>query len=817
MTSYNQNHISGFFIVQILVFLFSFTFGSNTFAQDPYQRIVKIIDTHDLGISYLSGLAFSPNANAFLSMTTSGTSSSNISFFSVSGDPDGTVRIGASIADPLNMSFDSKENRLLYFDTQRDELVEIKAGADSRPLSSGEAVTHYQLRQLGLNDVQGMAVDPDNGDLYILDAQVPRIVCIVPDSSSRFDEASALNDGRVSNILLTSLQGTELRGIAFNQFDGHFFVASPFEQNLYEVNDQGEILTIRDLSLLELKDTQSMVFAPSGDRTDDPDNTSLYIVDSGLSSGKGGIVELALVQPEQLDLSDITVKVSSFRVRSLKSEKVTVESAATEPSDPSLLAISVNTIFTDQWSPPSPDPAGLAYFPPSNNLLISDSEVNEMTMYAGANVYESSFSGTLLNTENTLNFSTEPTGVAYNPDNQHLYFSDDTGDRWVFEMNPGPDGLLWTSDDIITSFVTDDFGSHDPEGIAFDTWQDHLFLADGVNSEIYEIDPGTNGIFDGVPPDGDDVISQFDTDILGLNDPEGVEFNPFNGNLYIVSGNNDIVVETTRSGTPVRVIDISFLDARSPAGLAYAPNSENPALWSLYISDRGVDNNSDPNENDGKIYEITDDDISLPVELASFTVEIIENNVLLRWITESEIENIGFELMRSDEEYGEYTIITSYKDNIDLFGQGNSSVRHVYSYIDELVEPGKTYWYMLVDLDIYGIKTFHGPVSVTVLQETVYPVTAKIHPNYPNPFNPTTNIKVEIPMSKSGSINIKLVIYNTLGQLVKTLYQEKLSPGIYNIPWDTTTDSGHQAPAGIYYARLSVGAFSQSIKMILLK
>jgi hypothetical protein len=86
-------------------------------------------------------------------------------------------------------------------------------------------------------------------------------------------------------------------------------------------------------------------------------------------------------------------------------------------------------------------------------------------------------------------------------------------------------------------------------------------------------------------------------------DPEGVEFNFDTGNLYIVSQSDNIIVETTRSGVYVQEYDFSSYGVVRPAGLAYGPNSVDPTERSLYLLDRGVDNDNDPNENDGRIFE----------------------------------------------------------------------------------------------------------------------------------------------------------------------------------------------------------------------
>jgi len=264
----------------------------------------------------------------------------------------------------------------------------------------------------------------------------------------------------------------------------------------------------------------------------------------------------------------------------------------------------VNTIDTSMLSPPSPDPAGLEYHPTNDRLIISDSEVNEVAIFTGVNVWETTLDGTIVATSVTTAFSNEPTGVAYNPGNQHWFFTDDNARR-VFEVDLGTDGTLGTADDVVTNFKTSTFGCTDPEGLAYDTDQGHLFVVDGAGAEVYEVDAGPNGVFDGVSPDGDDVVVQFDVEIIGLRDPEGVAYNADAGTLYIVDRRTDIVAETARDGMLISRIDIGFTGIKNPAGIVHAPASTNPADKHLYICDRAVDNGSDPDENDGMIFEIT--------------------------------------------------------------------------------------------------------------------------------------------------------------------------------------------------------------------
>jgi len=279
-----------------------------------------------------------------------------------------------------------------------------------------------------------------------------------------------------------------------------------------------------------------------------------------------------------------------------------VQGSAVLAADPSQASL-VQIIDTSQFSPPSPDPAGIVFIDFYNTLIVSDSEVNELPIFSGDNLFEMTPDGYLVDTLTTTSFSSEPTGVAFNPFNRHLFISDDNL-KEIFEIDPGPDGLYDTPDDIVRSFDTLVFNSTDPEGITFDTWEEVLFVIDGIGAEVYRVDPGADGIFNGVPPIGDDEVTSFDTLVLGVRDPEGIAFNTDNGNLFIVGEPTNRVAEVTTDGNLVRMIDITAAPVRQPAGLAYAPSSINPSERNLFIADRGVDNNSDPNENDGVIFEV---------------------------------------------------------------------------------------------------------------------------------------------------------------------------------------------------------------------
>ncbi len=86
--------------------------------------------------------------------------------------------------------------------------------------------------------------------------------------------------------------------------------------------------------------------------------------------------------------------------------------------------------------------------------------------------------------------------------------------------------------------------------------------------------------------------------------------------------------------------------------------------------------------------------------------------------------------------------------------------------------------------------------------------------NYPNPFNPATLIRYRL----SSVSNVRLIIFNILGQKVATLVNKKQPAGRYSVNWNGINDAGEGVASGIYIYRLETGAgFAQSRKMLLLK
>jgi DNA-binding beta-propeller fold protein YncE len=237
---------------------------------------------------HAAGLAFSPIANIFLILAVHSTvqpcaESDNLTMINPFEELVGSANLPA-IASPINMAFDSKANRLFLFNTASQELIAIKA--DSNGYVDPMAINRFDAQKFGVLNPQGMAVDPVDGALFILSVTNSRIVWIKPDAQGNFDGGDAQAEGRISQIDLSGLGLGSLRGLAFNPTNEHLYILNPLWLKLFEVSKTGQLVAIRDLSVLDLgyRDPQGIVFAPSGDLTDDPAQMNLYLVDSGLGT-----------------------------------------------------------------------------------------------------------------------------------------------------------------------------------------------------------------------------------------------------------------------------------------------------------------------------------------------------------------------------------------------------------------------------------------------------------------------------------------------------------------------------------------------------
>jgi len=390
---------------------------------------------------------------------------------------------------------------------------------------------------------------------------------------------------RVVSSPIQGVAGHDLRGLTQWPGSGLLFTFDQDTDRVLGVDFSGRVRRELDTSSMDLRNVTGLGVAPSADMTDAADVQHLYIADAGDATVLGRLFEASLAAAP----------------------------SAAALAAPTATMTLVATRDTSRWSPPSPDPSGIAYLPDADRFVVSDGEVDEMPIYAGANLYTAQRTGVLTGTGTTVPWSNEPTGVAINPNNGHLFVSDDDK-KSIFEVaSPGADGLFGTADDADagarTTFKTSTFGNTDTEDVAVDSLRGELLTIDGVNSELFRINPGPNGLFDGIAPGGDDIVTQQDMSSVGAIEPNGLAYDEVRDTIVVLDEPTDKIYEVDGNGSLMNVIDIASVNGVNPSGIAIAPASNGSGARNYYMVDRGLDNNSHPGENDGLIYEIS---VSLP-------------------------------------------------------------------------------------------------------------------------------------------------------------------------------------------------------------
>jgi hypothetical protein len=193
-------------------------------------------------------------------------------------------------------------------------------------------------------------------------------------------------------------------------------------------------------------------------------------------------------------------------------------------------------------------------------------------------------------------------------------------------------------------------------------------------------------------------------------------------------------------------------------------------------------------------------DYVVPVELASFTANIVDGIVELNWITSTETNNRGFEVQRrSNAEFETIAFVDGY---------GTKTEIQTYSYSDQTVTSGK-FSYRLKQIDFDGTYKYSNVVDVDV------PVLNDfaLEQNYPNPFNPVT--KIEFRLAVDSKVSLK--VFDVLGQEVAVLLNENLTAGVHKTDFNASSLN-----SGVYLYRIEATGidgnnFSDIKKMILLK
>ncbi len=148
------------------------------------------------------------------------------------------------------------------------------------------------------------------------------------------------------------------------------------------------------------------------------------------------------------------------------------------------------------------------------------------------------------------------------------------------------------------------------------------------------------------------------------------------------------------------------------------------------------------------------------------------------------------------------------KDSLTTIGSAKGPIDaveirlHVYSTF-----VGTIYW------DDLSLERIAGTLGVREIANGDLPKTFELSHNYPNPFNPSTKIQYAVPRQSM----VSLVIYNILGQRVRTLVSGEHNAGRFEVTWDGRDDHGLSVGSGVYFYRLESGSLALVQKMLLLK
>lgn len=203
-------------------------------------------------------------------------------------------------------------------------------------------------------------------------------------------------------------------------------------------------------------------------------------------------------------------------------------------------------------------------------------------------------------------------------------------------------------------------------------------------------------------------------------------------------------------------------------------------------------------------------DGSLSVSLTSFSAHQQGAAVLLNWVSESECDNAGYILERKAEG-ADWQTIASYETHAGLAGQGNTSERTEYTFVDEDAACGQTYAYRLSDVNRAGAVTMQDVISITL---DVMPESTVLKPAYPNPFNPATKIQYEL----AEQTDVTLKVVDIRGRLVQRIVPgETKVAGVYSIHWNGRDEAGIDAASGVYFLVLEAGGVRKTQKVMLVR
>ncbi|MBN1637426.1 MAG: S8 family peptidase, partial [Ignavibacteriales bacterium] len=302
----------------------------------------------------------------------------------------------------------------------------------------------------------------------------------------------------------------------------------------------------------------------------------------------------------------------------------------------------------------------------------------------------------------------------------------------------------------------------------------------------------------GAPADGDSVIAVGSVTSGGVRSSFSSVGNTVDGRIKpdVMAMGSSVYVAGVSSTTSYTYSSGTSFSSPLTAGvcallLSYAPNTDPILIRDVLRNNASQNSSPDRLMGWGIINAYASlNDSSLPVELTSFTATRLNSAVKLQWSTASEYNLNRFEIERAVY----INKVSNYKwEKIgSVNGYGNSSVVQNYSFNDNTNRFSLSY-YRLKIIDNDGTFKFSN-----MLRVGEYPSEFVLKQNYPNPFNPITNI--EYSVATTG--NVKIIIYNILGEKIEELTNKIHSPGEYKINFVATNLS-----SGVYFYTMETEKF----------
>jgi parallel beta-helix repeat protein len=213
---------------------------------------------------------------------------------------------------------------------------------------------------------------------------------------------------------------------------------------------------------------------------------------------------------------------------------------------------------------------------------------------------------------------------------------------------------------------------------------------------------------------------------------------------------------------------------------------------------------------------------SIPLSESEFRIPVYIDNVSSLFSSEIEIDfdNNSLELIDSDlssivkdasvsenqNANGRYSLAIASTKAISESGE---VVSLTFRLKDENSSPSLSILrFQANEVDLTATAVSNEDVALNVPEEF------KLYQNYPNPFNPSTTIGFDVP---NGKTQVRLEIYNILGQRVKTLVNDVYTAGRYKVSWDGTNNVGGRVSTGVYIYRIQAGDIVQSKKLTFIK